>query len=84
MIELFIYWHVMIQIIDAIMSSQFGYMHPQMKIFVNSVTGLFSTKLNNLEVNYSMLCSLTNYCHINHLPHHILCISGILILFQFV
>jgi len=48
MIELFMYWHMMIQIINAIMSSQFGYVHPQIKIFVNSVTGLFSTKLNNL------------------------------------
>ena len=46
---------MMIQIINAVMSSQFGCMHPQMKIFVNSVTGLFSTKLNNLEVSYSNL-----------------------------
>ena len=53
MIELFMYWHMMIQIISAVMSSQFGYMHPKMKIFVDSVTGLFSTKLNNLEVSYS-------------------------------
>jgi hypothetical protein len=53
MIELFMYWHMMIQIINEVTSSQFGYMHPQMKIFMNSVAGLFSTKLNNLEVSYS-------------------------------
>jgi len=28
-------------------------MHPQMKIIVNNVTGLFSTKLSKLEVIYS-------------------------------
>ena len=80
MIEL--YWHMMIQIINAVMSSQFGYMHPQIKIFVNSVTGLFSTKLNNLQsITLTMLCSLTNYCHINQLPHYTFRISGILIFF---
>jgi len=85
MIELFMYWHMMIQIINTVMSSQFGYTHPQMKIFMNSVTGLFSTKLNNLEVNYpNYPCGLTNYCHINQLPHHAVRIRGILILFQFV
>ena len=80
-----LYWHMMIHIINAVMSSQFGYMHPQIKIFVNSVTGLFCTKLNNLEsVTLILLCSLTNYCHINQLPHHTVHISRILMLFQFV
>jgi len=31
MIELFMYCHMMIQIINVVMSSQFGYMHPQIK-----------------------------------------------------
>ena len=41
----------MIQIINAVMSSNFGCMHQQMNIFVNSVAGLLSTQLNNLEVS---------------------------------
>jgi hypothetical protein len=53
MIEVFMYLYMVIQINNAVMSSQFRYMRLQMKIYVNSVMGLFSTKLNNLEVNYS-------------------------------
>jgi hypothetical protein len=53
MVEPFMYWHVVIQIVNPVSSSQFGYMHQEMKIFVNSVTALFFTNLKNLEVSYS-------------------------------
>lgn len=43
----------MIQIFKTVAASQFGHMRQQMMVFVNSVTGLFCTKLNTLEVSYS-------------------------------